>query len=90
MVDVTSGSAVGAQVCGDADVWGDGVVPNVSSHLDGAINLDLPDVVHRPFPAGMIRNDSSKKPWYGARDVVDQWIEVLNSVHSSNNKCSFK
>lgn len=33
-----------AQVCGQADVWGDGVVPTVAAHLHGAqlVPLDGP------------------------------------------------
>ncbi|XP_065853034.1 uncharacterized protein [Euphorbia lathyris] len=36
------------QVCGQADVWGDGVVPEVSAHLEGAVNISLDGVYHSP------------------------------------------
>ena len=28
-----------AQLCGDAEIWGDGVVPVASAHLEGAVQL---------------------------------------------------
>lgn len=37
------------QVCGQADVWGDGVVPEVSAHLKGALNITLNGVYHSPI-----------------------------------------
>ncbi|KAK1386395.1 hypothetical protein POM88_024130 [Heracleum sosnowskyi] len=38
----------GIEVCGQADVWGDGVVPEVSVHLEGALNISLDRVYHSP------------------------------------------
>nr|AFK41740.1 unknown [Medicago truncatula] len=60
------------QVCGQADVWGDGVVPEVSAHLDGALNISLDGVYHSP-----VGSDDLIRPWYGSPDVLEQWIEHL-------------
>lgn len=60
------------QVCGLADVWGDGVVPEMSAHLDGALNISLDGVYHSP-----VGSDDEKRPWYGSPAVVDQWIHHL-------------
>ncbi|KAG2300280.1 hypothetical protein Bca52824_036752 [Brassica carinata] len=35
-------------VCGRADMCGDGVVPEVSAHLEGALNLSFNGVYHSP------------------------------------------
>ncbi|WCJ27684.1 alpha/beta-Hydrolases superfamily protein [Euphorbia peplus] len=60
------------QVCGQADVWGDGVVPVVSAHLEGAVNISLDGVYHSP-----VGSDDELRPWYGSPLVVDQWIHHL-------------
>ncbi|XP_015895258.3 uncharacterized protein LOC107429114 isoform X2 [Ziziphus jujuba] len=60
------------QVCGEANVWGDGVVPQASAHLDGALNISLDGVYHSP-----LGSDDASKPWYGSPDVVEQWIHHL-------------
>ncbi|XP_059651759.1 uncharacterized protein LOC132299261 [Cornus florida] len=60
------------QVCGQADVWGDGVVPEVSAHLDGALNISLDGVYHSP-----VGSDDALRPWYGSPAVVEQWIHHL-------------
>lgn len=39
------------QVCGDVEVWGDGVVPVVSAHLEGARNITLENCYHSPLGA---------------------------------------
>lgn len=39
------------QVCGDAEVDGDGVVPLPSAHLEGALNITLEGVYHSPLGA---------------------------------------
>jgi hypothetical protein len=39
------------QVCGDAAVWGDGVVPVPAAHLEGALQLTLEGVYHSPLGA---------------------------------------
>ncbi|XP_051146474.1 uncharacterized protein LOC127262032 [Andrographis paniculata] len=60
------------QVCGQADVWGDGVVPEMSAHLEGALNIRLDGVYHSPIGA-----DDETRPWYGSPAIVDQWIHHL-------------
>ncbi|XP_071690555.1 uncharacterized protein [Rutidosis leptorrhynchoides] len=60
------------QVCGQADVWGDGVVPEVSAHLEGALNLSFDGVYHSP-----VGSDDESRPWYGSPAVVDQWVHHL-------------
>ncbi|OVA13097.1 GPI inositol-deacylase PGAP1-like [Macleaya cordata] len=62
------------QVCGQADVWGDGVVPEVSAHLEGALNITLDGVYHSP-----VGSDDSLNPWYGSPAVVEKWIPHLLS-----------
>ncbi|KAF6158855.1 hypothetical protein GIB67_012498 [Kingdonia uniflora] len=62
------------QVCGQADVWGDGVVPEVSSHLQGALNITLDGVYHSP-----VGSDDTQRPWYGSPAVVDKWVHHLLS-----------
>lgn len=39
------------QVCGDADAWGDGVVPVPAAHLEGALQITLEGVYHSPLGA---------------------------------------
>ncbi|CAN1246238.1 hypothetical protein LINGRAPRIM_LOCUS3131 [Linum grandiflorum] len=60
------------QVCGRADVWGDGVVPEESAHLEGALNISLDGVYHSP-----IGSDDSQRPWYGSTGVIEQWVHHL-------------
>ncbi|KAI9081686.1 hypothetical protein K1719_036340 [Acacia pycnantha] len=60
------------QVCGQADVWGDGVVPEVSAHLEGALNISLDGVYHSP-----VGSDDELRPWYGSPAILDQWVEHL-------------
>ncbi|KVI00583.1 GPI inositol-deacylase PGAP1-like protein [Cynara cardunculus var. scolymus] len=59
-------------VCGQADVWGDGVVPEVSAHLEGALNISLEGVYHSP-----VGSDDESRPWYGSPAVVEQWVHHL-------------
>ncbi|KAF2306794.1 hypothetical protein GH714_021473 [Hevea brasiliensis] len=54
------------------DVWGDGVVPEASAHLEGALNISLEGVYHSP-----VGSDDELRPWYGSPAVVDQWIHHL-------------
>ncbi|OIV96279.1 hypothetical protein TanjilG_05119 [Lupinus angustifolius] len=60
------------QVCGKAQVWGDGIVPQVSAHLEGAINISLDGVYHSP-----VGSDDDFRPWYGSPAVLDQWVQYL-------------
>ncbi|KAJ4953524.1 hypothetical protein NE237_030356 [Protea cynaroides] len=60
------------QVCGQADVWGDGVVPEVSAHLEGALNISLDGVYHSP-----VGSDDMLRPWYGSPSIIEKWIHHL-------------
>ncbi|KMZ58541.1 alpha/beta-Hydrolases superfamily protein [Zostera marina] len=60
------------QVCGRADVWGDGVVPEVSAHLKGALNITYDGIYHSP-----VGSDDTGRPWYGSPLVVDKWVHHL-------------
>ncbi|VFQ86069.1 unnamed protein product [Cuscuta campestris] len=60
------------QVCGRANVWGDGIVPEVSAYLEGSLNISLDGVYHSPVGA----NDSLR-PWYGLPKVLKKWIKHL-------------
>ncbi|KAG8391360.1 hypothetical protein BUALT_Bualt01G0179700 [Buddleja alternifolia] len=62
------------QVCGRADVMGDGVVPEMSAHLEGALNISVDGVYHSP-----VGSDDETRPWYGSPAVVEQWIHHLLS-----------
>lgn len=78
------------QVCGEAAVWGDGVVPNVSSHLDGAINLELVDVFHSPFQSADSvhehENEDNTRVWYGSKGIAEKWLSCLEpSYNKSTN-----
>lgn len=60
------------QVCGQADVWGDGVVPEVSAHLEGALNISLDGVYHSP-----VGSDGTIRPWFGSASVLKKWVHHL-------------
>ncbi|KAK4768620.1 hypothetical protein SAY87_003761 [Trapa incisa] len=60
------------QVCGLADVWGDGVVPETAAHLEGALNLSLQGVYHSP-----VGSDDESRPWYGSPAIIEQWVTHL-------------
>lgn len=62
------------QVCGQADVWGDGVVPEMSAHLEGALNISLDGVYHSP-----VGSDDTTRPWYGSPSVLEKWIHHLQN-----------
>ncbi|XP_022155758.1 uncharacterized protein LOC111022802 [Momordica charantia] len=51
------------QVCGETEVWGDGVVPEVSAHLEGATNISFDGVYHSP-----VGSDDELRPWYSQRN----------------------
>ncbi|KAK1386391.1 hypothetical protein POM88_024126 [Heracleum sosnowskyi] len=67
------------QICGQADVWGDGVVPEVSAHLEGALNISLDGVYHSP-----VGSDDESRPWYGrwtkASIPISRYINVTYSL----------
>lgn len=60
------------QVCGHTDVWGDGVVPEVSAHLEGAFNITYDGVYHSP-----VGSDDTLRPWYGSPVILDKWVQYL-------------
>ncbi|RLM79657.1 hypothetical protein C2845_PM12G01590 [Panicum miliaceum] len=62
------------QVCGRADVWGDGVVPEMAAHLEGALNISFDGVYHSPVGA-----DDEQRPWYGSPAILKQWVHHLLS-----------
>ncbi|WVZ78031.1 hypothetical protein U9M48_025809 [Paspalum notatum var. saurae] len=62
------------QVCGRADVWGDGVVPEIAAHLGGALNISFDGVYHSPVGA-----DDEQRPWYGSPAILKQWVHHLLS-----------
>jgi len=57
-------------VCGNGTALGDGVVPLEYSHLgdDFSIKIELPGVAH---------SINIPERWYGAEQVIDQWLEVV-------------
>ncbi|AQK60900.1 alpha/beta-Hydrolases superfamily protein [Zea mays] len=62
------------QVCGRADVWGDGVVPEMAAHLEGALNVSFDGVYHSP-----VGSDDEQRPWYGSPAILKQWVHHLLS-----------
>jgi len=71
------------QVCGQADVWGDGVVPLPAAHLEGATNIDLEGVYHSPVGANRspeeIEEGKESRLWYGSQGVLERWSGYLLS-----------
>ena len=55
------------QVCGAADVWGDGITPTDWALLPGSEQVVLEGVFHSPVGSG------EGRPWYGSRGVLEQW-----------------
>lgn len=51
-------------LCGEGNVWGDGVVPLQSAMLVGARQIVLEGVGHSNLTGG---------PWYGSREIIPQW-----------------
>lgn len=58
------------QVAGDAEVWGDFIVPCTSAHLDGAVNIDLEGIFHSPLGEKL----PYFGPWYGSDDAMRRWL----------------
>lgn len=55
-------------ICGNGNVWGDGITPIVAAHLVGAKNLTIAGVKHSPQTSGT---------WYGSPEIRDEWIVYL-------------
>jgi len=53
------------RLVGRGDVRGDGIVPLESAHLDGALQVTLPDATH---------SIGTPEEWYGAEPVIDKWL----------------
>ena len=51
-------------ICGDGDVWGDGVVPVSSALLPGSQTITLPGVSHYTILGSR---------WYGSPEVLSLW-----------------
>lgn len=49
------------QVCGASDVWGDGVVPLPSAHLEGATQVELDGIYHSPLGSSSGLIDANQK-----------------------------
>ena len=61
-------------ICGNGDVAGDGVVPLVSAHLDGADAQLTLDCYHSINEAGTTRPTDD---WYGAERRIDEWLGTV-------------
>lgn len=58
------------QVCGDAEAWGDFIVPVASAHLPGALQVDLEGAFHSPLGEKL----PFLGPWYGSAPYLGQWL----------------
>ena len=59
------------QVCGDANVDGDGITPIDAALMEGARHIVLDGVYHTPLGA-----DSEDRKWYGSPEILDAWASV--------------
>ncbi|KAI8476904.1 MAG: hypothetical protein J3K34DRAFT_455504 [Monoraphidium minutum] len=57
------------QVCGDAEVDGDFIVPTCAAHLEGAVNLELDGAFHSPLGSKL----AYLGPWYGSDEFLGAW-----------------
>ena len=55
-------------------MWGDGVVPEMAAHLEGALNISFDGVYHSP-----VGSDDEQRPWYGSPAILKQWVHHLLS-----------
>jgi hypothetical protein len=55
-------------VCGDGEQAGDGVVPLISAHLEGAVQINLNGIFH---------SINEPEKWYGSDAVIDDWHQEL-------------
>jgi len=60
------------QVCGRADVDGDGITPVETALMDGATHIVLDGVYHTPLGA----DDANGRSWYGSESVLAAWADV--------------
>jgi hypothetical protein len=72
-------------VCGEAQVWGDLIVPTCCAHLPGAAQLELDGVFYSPLGAGVLPGAPATVPdsggqsaaraaWYGCEGVLPLWL----------------
>ena len=54
------------EICGDGEVWGDGIVPVSSALLPGSEHIILDGVSHYTLLG---------EPWYGSQEVLPLWWE---------------
>lgn len=59
------------RLAGRGDVVGDGIVTLCSAHLDGALQITLPNVRH---------SVGTPEVWYGAEKVIDLWLPQVTKV----------
>ncbi|GAX73111.1 hypothetical protein CEUSTIGMA_g564.t1 [Chlamydomonas eustigma] len=62
------------QVCGEAEVEGDFIVPVQTAHLEGALNINLNGAFHSPLGAKV----SFLGPWYGSEEYLSQRVHLLS------------
>jgi pimeloyl-ACP methyl ester carboxylesterase len=65
------------RLCGDGNVWGDGLVPLASQLLSGAQQIVLDGVSHYLGFGG---------PWYGETEVIPRWWNVCMGDNALGNK----
>lgn len=53
---------------GQGELWGDGITPIEAAHLQGAVNLTLPNCYH---------SGRGGRRWYGSPEVVETWAQYL-------------
>lgn len=63
-------------VCGEGELFGDGVVPVKSAHLSGALQITLPGVTH---------DITSLETWYGADAAIDRWLPQTLRLINKNS-----
>lgn len=70
------------QLTGDSNMgseFGDGLVPLSAIHLEGALQITLPDVWHSI--------NAPQNMWYGNADVVDQWLpQAIEHLQQQSGK----
>lgn len=73
------------QVCGSADVEGDGVVPVVSALLEGSKHIVLEGAYHSPLGSvdmedvqqGGEEAERKGRQWYGSPSYLEEWVGLL-------------
>lgn len=72
------------QVCGNARVWGDGIIPIEAAHLEGADQVTLDGVYHSPLGAVIAVDGKVGRPWYGSPEVLPKWIHHISCDESDS------